>query len=510
MNKKNKKQFKFSNWKKFFSIVLILFFSVGVAYAINNASTGFRATGGTTQVDSHGVCKKVINSRGEEVFVPTKAANEWSLFRTNLPSGVSLNECCVANYGASCGGSACVNAGSVNCGGTCAGTSNKANGTGCSGGTCSSGVCVAPAPAPTPACTQWDRGTCISYGGGPADASCFPAGTLIDMADGSQKNIEDVEIGEKVISFDFENNKKIISTVNEIEAPIRPGIYTIIFEDGDVLKTTNDHPLYVQKADGKIGWSAVIPRNLEDGTMSLKTEIGDSMFTNELIYKKIIDISYQEGNIQTYNLLDIGQTHNFFAGGFLAHNGCVTAPPSSGATTGNSSGTSSGGGGGGGGRVLCTEAYNRGMISEEMHQVDKDFAREYAETSVMRGYHSWAVPLVRIIKRNDNLADAILPLAVEWSKHAAYKMGILPVNSEIGQVLVEIGFPLCEEIGAMMLEDGNLDYEFSEEDVEREVAKYLGDFDLKSLSMEEAKIQLRERLVPFLARAKEVYIAEKR
>jgi len=329
-------------------------------------------------------------------------------------------------------------------------------------------------PTPSPPSSDW---------GGGEGATCFPAGTLIDMGDGGQKVIEDVRIGDRVLSFDLINNEKVVTVVSEIEAPIREGLYTMIFEDGSVLRLTNEHPLYIKKQSGKIGWGSIVPGASErEGIYNLFTiEVGDFVFTNELGYKKIIDISYKHGDIQAYNLKNVELYHNFFADGFLAHNK----------------------------KVICTEARDRGMVSEELYQADLDYAKKYANEATMVGYHAWAKPLVRVIRKNEELAKVILPLGVEWTKHSAYDMGVLKKDSEVGKVLVETGFPLCEELGNMMVEDGNGDYEFREADVERAVTRYLGEFSLEDSSQEEAKKELRISLSGFLEEAKEVYLRDR-
>jgi hypothetical protein len=79
-----------------------------------------------------------------------------------------------------------------------------------------------------------------------ASSSCFISGTKIKMADGADKNIEDVKTGEFVSSFD-EDFKFTSSQVLELESPIREGYYLIEFEDGSSLKLTEEHPIWIGK-----------------------------------------------------------------------------------------------------------------------------------------------------------------------------------------------------------------------------------------------------------------------
>lgn len=61
--------------------------------ALNSVSTGFQVGSSAVTVDAHGVCQKVTATDGENYFVPTNTADEWSAFRTNKPGGISLGTC---------------------------------------------------------------------------------------------------------------------------------------------------------------------------------------------------------------------------------------------------------------------------------------------------------------------------------------------------------------------------------------------------------------------------------
>jgi hypothetical protein len=152
---------------------------------------------------------------------------------------------------------------------------------------------------------------------------CFPAGTMISMADGSSKEIETVLPGDEILSYD-ESSKELVATiVTEIEAPVREGLYDIIFEDGRVLSVTDDHPLYMMSEDGSfIGWGAInSSASYTKGHIETKNlGINDFVFDSKLSFVKIKNIVYKEGDIQTYNLRHVQNQNNFFADGFLAHN----------------------------------------------------------------------------------------------------------------------------------------------------------------------------------------------
>jgi len=80
--------------KKF--LIFVAAFLIGapvVVFALNTIATGFQVASTQVTIDAHGVCKKVNATDGKSYFVPTNTAGEWSAFRANKPSGVSLGSC---------------------------------------------------------------------------------------------------------------------------------------------------------------------------------------------------------------------------------------------------------------------------------------------------------------------------------------------------------------------------------------------------------------------------------
>ncbi len=167
--------------------------------------------------------------------------------------------------------------------------------------------------------------------GGAGGSCCFPRGTKITMSDNSIKNIEDVRIGEEVISFDVKSKDTKPAKVLELEAPVREGYFDL--NDG-LLKLTDEHPIFARQQNGKEGWASLYPeKTLKESTFDevLKLEQGDQVFnlntqaSNGLSsstkqWVKIKKIEFVEGGVQTFNLKAIEQQHTFFADGVLVHN----------------------------------------------------------------------------------------------------------------------------------------------------------------------------------------------
>jgi len=150
--------------------------------------------------------------------------------------------------------------------------------------------------------------------------TCFPAGTKITMADGLEKNIEDVRVGDFIMSYDETQGKNVAAEVLELESPVRYHLYTLTFEDGRTLRLTSEHPLY---ARGK-GWASIDPEATynENEQAVGKLEIGDDILDVGSSWAKILNITFEElpRGVQTYNLKKINGYRNFYADGFLVHN----------------------------------------------------------------------------------------------------------------------------------------------------------------------------------------------
>lgn len=154
--------------------------------------------------------------------------------------------------------------------------------------------------------------------GGVGGSSCFIAGTMISMAEGSKKKIEDVKIGEKVLGFN-----KQINTVVAYDRPLLGNrkLYSI---NNSIAFVTNEHPFMT-----KNGWRSINPdatrketnRNCDDLTDIAELKIGDKIITDKGSYvtvKNIKEYSNDSKNIVYNFVLDGNNT--YFADGYCVHN----------------------------------------------------------------------------------------------------------------------------------------------------------------------------------------------
>lgn len=153
---------------------------------------------------------------------------------------------------------------------------------------------------------------------------CFPVGTKITMADGSYKNIEDIKIGEMILSFNEQTQQCEKNRVLKLESPIREGYYELYHNNNLLVKVTNEHPFYTKKPDGSICWSSIQPDITKQYHSYLnnvqKLNLGDQIYCENEKWIEITSWEYITGEIQTYNLKTIENTHTFFANGLLVHN----------------------------------------------------------------------------------------------------------------------------------------------------------------------------------------------
>ena len=150
---------------------------------------------------------------------------------------------------------------------------------------------------------------------------CFLAGTAILMADGSNKAIEEVVVGDRIMSFDLFAGSLIETEVLETEAPLRNEYYEILLSDSCELALTGEHPLYVRNGE-QMGWGAIDPVSAQHelGVEVVGLQIGMEVMNADRQWIKISKLSKFVHPVQTYNLSKVSDTHNFFAGGVLVHN----------------------------------------------------------------------------------------------------------------------------------------------------------------------------------------------
>ncbi len=99
---------------------------------------------------------------------------------------------------------------------------------------------------------------------------------------------------------------------------------------------------------------------------------------------------------------------------------------------------------------------------------------------------------------NPEVLEKIKPLAIEWARSMAFKMGIEDKDSKVGELLLENGVPFCKEIGKYMIENDYENMLINEEVIEELALKYIKQYSSEDLEKEETIEELRKDLKLFL------------
>ena len=152
----------------------------------------------------------------------------------------------------------------------------------------------------------------------PIEQCCFVEGTKVTMFDFTEKNIEDIIIGDIVITYNETTGEQEPGEVKNIASPIKNNIVEYILSNGTIVKSTTCHPYWVIDK----GWSSKDPeltKRLYQFDAS-QIELNDILLNlkNEEVIINNINI-LPENNVNTYNIQIIGN-HTYYANGILVHN----------------------------------------------------------------------------------------------------------------------------------------------------------------------------------------------
>jgi RHS repeat-associated protein len=169
------------------------------------------------------------------------------------------------------------------------------------------------------------RGLSRTGRGGPGGCKCFLAGTAVLMADGSTKNIEDVELGDKVLATDPETGEegpREVTRLIRTEDDKHFNTLSIATEGGiSKLTATHEHPFW---SPSEQRW---IPAGELAEGMTLRTDDGDTVIVtkNKPFTQHARTYNLTVDDLHTYYVL-AGETpvlvHN--SGGHTPDDGMVT------------------------------------------------------------------------------------------------------------------------------------------------------------------------------------------
>ena len=150
------------------------------------------------------------------------------------------------------------------------------------------------------------------------NAPCFIAGSKIRVENKGVVNIEDVKVGDKVISYNHKDDKVEYKEVKKTRIKTDEFVVTYLFDNGTKLTGTPDHPLYVLEK----GYASYSPKaTKEDSGLDVEQILlGDEVLHMDGYGVTISDIIEEEKKEVVYNLDEVEGNNNFFVEDLLAHN----------------------------------------------------------------------------------------------------------------------------------------------------------------------------------------------
>ena len=153
-------------------------------------------------------------------------------------------------------------------------------------------------------------------------SECLIKGTRVMMGDGSIKNIEDIEVGDVVLSFNEDSKINEPKKVKSLNNPIHDDLVTYKFSDHSEITSTFDHPFYVKDK----GIASYLPSKTNllyslGGKVAKQIEVGDFVFNLDHSEVEIVDTIEVSPRKETETfIIHVEDNNNFYAEGILVHN----------------------------------------------------------------------------------------------------------------------------------------------------------------------------------------------
>jgi len=150
------------------------------------------------------------------------------------------------------------------------------------------------------------------------NAPCFVEGTQISLPDGSSKSIEDIKVGDEVLTYNFVAKVNEAKPVEAITSKVVSKTVEYTFDDGTTIEATLDHPLYCNVH----GWVSSDPDYSKDKyDLDVKLiSIGCEILKADGTVAKIVKIEIKNDEKVVYNLRQVKDNHNYYVYQRLAHN----------------------------------------------------------------------------------------------------------------------------------------------------------------------------------------------
>ncbi len=142
---------------------------------------------------------------------------------------------------------------------------------------------------------------------------CFGTGTLINMADGSQKAIEQLKVGDKVLAWNEALQQNTPATIERLGQQKHDDLMQISWEGGQIVSTP-DHPFFVEAK----GWAVLDPHTTGryQGFDALaQIQVGDLLKLASGGSVRVQAIEKIPTLQMTYSITSLDQGNAFYANG---------------------------------------------------------------------------------------------------------------------------------------------------------------------------------------------------
>ena len=133
-----------------------------------------------------------------------------------------------------------------------------------------------------------------------AMGDCFLPHQLINMSDGSKKQISELNLNDSVLVWDEEYDEIRNGKVNEIRRVLHDDVYELHLEGGKVLYPTGNHPFIERNKD----WVTIDGHNHNHAGGSGKLDVCDYVNDIDGNWLEIVNIVPIDGEHETYNLVN--------------------------------------------------------------------------------------------------------------------------------------------------------------------------------------------------------------
>jgi len=147
------------------------------------------------------------------------------------------------------------------------------------------------------------------------DVHCLAKGTLITMYDKTHKTIENLKVGDEILSYNKKTGKYESSIIRELASQIHKDLINVEFSNGMQITCTKDHPFLTNS----LNWTSMNPNKTErdyeiNDVIQLKVGTKVKSLKNKLEVVKINEI---EGEEITYTIVDLNKNKTFIANGII-------------------------------------------------------------------------------------------------------------------------------------------------------------------------------------------------